>query len=288
MLKNENGSAIITVIVFITIITFFLSTIFLYNSYQRRMVTNLGYKAQTYYNAKSGLLLALQNYDQIVPKSFSYQLTGNDSTSVTLKPFGLFLRAVATSKIKEVKTSRRFLIGQKQDERFKSALVMGDVKNPVIVAGNTVINGDVMVGLQGVKAGVLKGKRFKSEKAVFGNIKRDSKSHFPGFNTQIIQEQIKKLRNAFASATSMPDYTLPVIELNNQTLVLGNDLLEQGLQEIKGPGLIYVENNINLFNIRLSGSLTLYSENNLTLSGNFSSNQLLCYAKNITINKIGF
>lgn len=288
MFKKEDGSAIITVIVFITIVSFFLSIIFMYNNYQRRVVANLGFKTQTYYNAKSGLLLALQDYGQTQKTSFNYQLTGNDSTLVTIEPFGLFLRVLAVSKIKEVETTRQFLIGQKQDERFKSALVMGDVKNPVIAAGNTIIRGDVMAGPQGVKPGVLKGRRFKSEKTVFGAIKRDSKSHLPGFNSQILQSQIDLLRNNFADAASLTDYTLPVIQLNSRSMVLSNDtflnLLEQGLTKIEGPGIIYLEGNINLFNIRMAGPLTLYSESSLTLSGNFSSNQLLCYAKNITVN----
>ncbi len=288
MLKNEDGSAIITVIVFITIITFFLSIIFLYNTYQRRMVANLGYKAQTYYNSKSALLLALQDYDQTVKASFKYQLTGNDSTSVSIEPFGLFLKATATSKIKEVETTRSFLIGQKQDERFKSALVMGDVKNPVIVAGNTIIRGDVMVGPQGIKPGVLKGRRFRSEKVVFGTIKRDAKSHFPGFNTQILQNQIIQLRNNYSESGPLADYLLPTMQLNGRSMVLSNDtflnLLEQGLTKIEGPGTIYLEGNVNLYSIHLNGPITLFSESNLSLGNAFTSSKLLCFSKNITIN----
>lgn len=288
MFEREEGSAIITVIVFLTIITFFLSIIILYNGYQRRMVANLGYKTQTYYNIKSALLISLQTYNQTGKASYIYQLTGNDSTTVTIEPFGLFLWATAKSKIRDAETQRSFLIGQKQDARFKSALVMGDIKNPVIVAGNTIIRGDVMVGPQGLKPGILKGRRFKTEKVIFGIIKRDRKSHFPGFNSQILQKQIIRLRNNFSNAGSSTDYSLPVIELKGRSIVLSNDtflnLSEQGLKEIRGPGTIFVEGNVKLFNIHLDETLILFSDSNLFLGRAISASRILCFARNITIN----
>jgi cytoskeletal protein CcmA (bactofilin family) len=287
MNKNENGSALITVVIIITITVIFLSILFLYSVYQRRMVANLGYQTQTYHNAKSAVLLALQKYNSFTPKKYTFHFQQNDSTSVHIEPYGLFLRATAVSKIKDIQSSRTFLIGQKQDARFKAALILGDVDNPLVVAGNTLIRGDVLVGLAGVKPGVLKGRRFRGEKTIIGKMIRKRTSSLPSFNKQLIESQIDRLQHFYPTALSNAIYHFPKLKLNNGSMVLSTDILrslqEQGLKSIIGPGTIFVEGKISISNIYLQGPITVFSENEVLLDQSFSSKNVLWFTQSLII-----
>jgi len=289
-IENENGSAIITVIIFITIVTFFLSLIFLYNKYQYKLVNNLGNQIQAYYNAKSAAFLALQKFKeekQMTSASYFFQLTKKDSSKVKIKPFGLFLLVEAVSKLPGVTYTRRFLAGQTSDSRFNAALVIGDINNPIVISGNTIIQGDVFCGPQGIKSGILRGKRFNKDKMVFGSILKYNYSHLPNFNPGILNTQIKRLQERLTNIQSIPALSDSVIKLNNIIIELNKDkfnsLISDGLKKILGPGTIYLSDNITFYNIYFEGPLIIYSGQNINFSRQFKAKKILVNAKKITI-----
>ena len=151
--NKQSGSAIISVIVFITIVMLFISGLLLYKKYQNKQIIRFGDEIQAYHNAKSALTLALKDIKSFLlkkdysRKSFHYSLFKKDSTSVIIEPFGFYLRCICTSKIHEVSKTRTFLIGTQQKELSKYAMIIGNTRNPLIVTGNTLIKGDVVVGM---------------------------------------------------------------------------------------------------------------------------------------------
>lgn len=291
--NSDSGSAIITVIVFITVILLFISLIIMYNRYQNISILNYGNNIQTYYNAKSAVYLSLKKYkDELQKKyyrstTYNYNLFNNDSTTVTIEPWGLFLKCSAESKIKTMKSQRTFLVGVKGDERLEFAMVMGDIRNPVIVAGNTSITGDVQVGPQGIKAGVLKGIRYKGNNPVYGRIHKDNKSHFPSFKPDILFSQTKLLGQSYNNVrvSDYPDKRK--LDLENRSYSMTQKdiykLIENGIDEITGPGVIVFSGNVNIENINILNQVVLYSDDVITFSTSGTAEHILVFAKEILI-----
>ncbi|MBN1407982.1 MAG: hypothetical protein JW956_09340, partial [Calditrichaceae bacterium] len=227
--SDEQGSAIVFVIVFITIVLFFISIVLLHNHYQYLSIINYGNDIQTYYNARSAVLLTLQqqNLDKqqldYPYRQFKYHLTNSDTTIVDVEPYGMYSKYQSISKIKRSKSERTFIIGRESDDRFRKALVIGDTRNPVIVTGKTSIKGDVLVGPQGVKPGVIRGIGFKGERIVEGGIEKDIKSGLPSLYVQSLFEQRSRLQNLASMDYNQFSISGRKLYLKNQNLSLNQD-----------------------------------------------------------------
>jgi hypothetical protein len=299
--SSKQGSAIITVIIFITIILMVASVLIFYIKIQEKNVSNLGYEIQAYQNAKSVLSLALQEYekdpdhDYFPSRSYYYSLFGRDSTFAEIKPWGYFLLCHTESKIKEIKSQRTFLIGNYPEDLYGFALVIGRTYIPVTVSGTTRITGDVAVGRQGVKPGILAGKRYKGERTVYGNVYKDEKSYLPQVNRKLIDAQIDQLSKLNPDEKSLIELTeskqnINRIYLNNRIYSTSQNeissLKECGVRDIIGPGIIIFRSDISLNDINLFNQITVYSEHHIALSPPISIEHVLFLAKNFKIKGI--
>jgi len=295
MTRNQDqGSAIIVVVVFIMVVLIMISTLILFNQFRTQSLLSYGHQLQTYYNTKSIISLVMEDYlkrlhnEDYSPQSYSLSLFGNDSTRISIEPWGFFLRGQCESRIKKTITKRSFLFGSKQYSEFRYALNLGDIKNPLVVAGNTSITGDAAVGIMGIKAGTLAGKPYKGSQTVYGNVYRNKESVFPLINTDMIKYQRQQLKQINKSLTSPLLYTgSERIYLNNQVYSLSQEQLQNlktnGLNEIVGPGVILLTSNIELDYIRLLNQITLFSDSTIAIKDSVEAEHILVFADSISI-----
>ncbi len=277
-LKNERGSALVTVIVLILVVTLTITAILQFNRRQQIMLANKGLQVQVYHNAKS-MVYKLLNGPKIDIMDGSTSLFGNDTTSYSIEPWGLFFKIKTTSKIKNINSSRSFLIGRKQDDRFNPALVLGNKQNPLILTGSTVIEGDVSVGLSGVRPGVIKGKRFTGQSLVLGNVIRDAKSKLPDIKFKQ-QVPLKKNYQEFRKDDNKIYLDNGWHTFNRQKLI---ELQKAGIENIIGPGLLEIDGNITFENIALLNQVEVISDSNITFSSYSRTEQVLVKANGIQI-----
>lgn len=286
----ESGSALVTVIIFILIITLTLTVVLQFNRRQHRQLINKGLKLQCYYNAQSTVYKLIEEQSGLLQKLYSegksYQnqlsLFGNDTTFYTIDRWGLLLRIKATSKIKNQKSERSFLVGKKKNNLFSKSLILGNKKSTLILTGETIIEGDVVVGLNGVRAGVLKGKRFRGQNLVLGNIIREPADLMPELHTfnSYVSNDIERENTSAKIHNS-------VLLLNNQTLVIDDEKIEtwkaSGITTILGPGKLTSSGNLNFNNITLLNQVDILSDSTVFFNENSSAEQILVKALNIKI-----
>lgn len=292
---NDSGSAIITVIVFLTITLFFISLIILYDHQKNKLIKNYGAEVQSFYTAKSAVLLSLTKYEKQLkknnynPKTYKYSLFNKDTTWITMRPWGVFIYCSAKSKIKNISKERQFLISLKPDHRFNAAVIIGDLKNPLVVSGQTVITGDVIVGPAGIKAGTMHGSHYKGKKLVFGSIRKESESFYPQLNEEPLLDQMRILRQNEELAASLRERGKQTINLENRSVYLDqtelDNLIQEGLKEITGPGIIYLKGAARLQNISLRGLITIYSEDEVAFYHPVKAENILVIAGRIKIGK---
>ncbi len=270
-LQDEDGSALITVIILILVATLSLSLFFQYNRILYKQVSNQGLRLQLFQNTKS-IVYTILSMRQM---SGTTSLWGTDTTTFHVSPWGLFYKVETTSRIKHLSYKRTFLIGKRPDNRFNNAIVLGDNRNPLILTGRTRIEGNVLVGPNGVRAGILKGKRFIGEKLVLGKIIRGMKQKLPIFNYQTsISDKIQP--NAFEPIDS-------TIWLNHGTLTLEPAILPN-IKYIIGPGNIKCNTRIVFENISLLNQIHIESDSSIIFGIGSVTEQILAQAPSFKFN----
>ena len=199
----------------------------------------------------------------------------------------MYSKYQSISKIKRSKSERTFIIGRESDDRFRKALVIGDTRNPVIVTGKTSIKGDVLVGPQGVKPGVIRGIGFKGERIVEGGIEKDIKSGLPSLYVQSLFEQRSRLQNLASMDYNQFSISGRKLYLKNQNLSLNQDALESlkkdNIDFIIGPGKIICYDNIEITDLNILNQVTIYSDSSISIAGTATSKNILVFANKFFI-----
>jgi hypothetical protein len=264
--------------VLILIVTLTITAILQFNRRQQILLSQKGLQLQVDKNTKS-IVYKVLNKPNFEIKNGTTSLFGNDTTFYSIEPWGLFLRVNAKSGIKNAHSRRSFLVGKKADSQFGSALLLGNKQNPLILTGSTLIDGDVIVGLNGVRPGVLKGKRFTGQSLVMGNIIREAKSGLPYFDPKI--ETINKNIIGNLKETDNKIYLKnDRYSFNRQKLM---ELQRTGIEHIIGPGLLEIDGNITFENLSLLNQVEVVSDSNITFGTGSVSEQILVKANGILI-----
>ncbi len=290
--SSDKGSAIITVLVFLTITVLLISFLVLHRYMQSKLIINYEQKIQTNLNSKSIVFYFLQNYQHKVnskiydPATFDKNLFGNDSSTVTYKPWGLLIEATGTSKIGKTRAERQFLISRSPTQVFQAAIVMGNTRNPLVVSGTTGILGDIYVGPQGIKSGTLRGRRFKGTTLVKGKVNKSSASQMPDIEIDMLEYQKRQLRITMTSNLSISEANISDTRLilENYTYVCSqselDELMKTNYRTIVGPGKIIFPESVSVNGLNFENRITIYSEQSLSLNAS-GINHSLVFARSL-------
>jgi len=150
------------VLIFILLTTILLSIVILYNSYKNTLITRSTDEIKAYYLAETALQYALREISNgnidISGIQFNKGIKGAGRIEYEVQDYGVYLlckgRGTAGKKTIELKG----LLGIIPGDEFSRAINLGGVDYPLVVSGNTRINGDVVVGSSGIITGKYKGR----------------------------------------------------------------------------------------------------------------------------------
>jgi len=307
-INTQSGSALFVVLIALLLVTSLYSAVILYGSYHRRLALRDVLDTKAFYLAESGIEAALArlNQDHNYNFSLSEQIEASGRYEADIKPYGVWLLCTSKGISGTREKILRCLIGAVPEPKFKNALNLGGQNFPLTLAGRTSITGDVLVSPSGVLPGRFKGKRFGSERLVFGEIKQSSFNRLPQYDDNVLkqfQEEIGQIRhkerkiidrtfildneNAYIiekdsviqfRSDLIIDLAEKVFDLTNKYFQIKGDLTVIHSSRIYGFGVIDVEgevildDNCYLKDVIISAQNDIFMKGNSAFGGQFISN----------------
>ena len=131
-----------------------------------------GFVIETISNVDNGINYALQNKLQLNDTTL---INLQDEDYKTLKVhqdfWGVFEKVIAVSNIKNKTFKKIALVGASQPNVNRTALYLEEQNRPLVVVGNTKIQGDVYLPKQGVRTGNISGHSYYGNQLIYGNTK---------------------------------------------------------------------------------------------------------------------
>ncbi len=166
----------------------FLTLVHIHNLFSKQTDITI----QTIKNADIGIAYAIQN-NNIQNDSVSIDLLSGENKSVVVakSSWGVFEKVASVSKLKNKRFSKFALTGRQYLFKNRPALYLKDNNRPLVVVGNTKIEGMAYLPQQGVRSGNIGGTSYFSRTFIYGQT-RESKNSLPELSTTL-KNSIKKL-----------------------------------------------------------------------------------------------
>ena len=185
-------------------------------------------------NVESGLQLLMAEQDASV-KPFVVDLfdEGLDSVILEKKEWGLFSIAISTAfhqtTRERLKHHQIIQLGLFPSPKDQAAIYLEDNDKPLVITGDTYIEGKAYLPKSGIKTGRIKGFNYSGDKLVHGTIER-SKKELP----QLSKKKIKYLLNQFNQGSNQRMEDSISQSFHQETLIIKDDVLIIEDQLLKG------------------------------------------------------
>jgi hypothetical protein len=218
--------------------------------------------------SNDGMDYVLQNSIQLNDTTF-LNLGGDDykTLKVCRGFWGVFEKVVSTATIKNNRFQKIALIGSKQPESNRSALYIQDNNKPLVLVGNTKIEGLAYLPKQGVKPGYISGQSYYGSRLIYGSTRVASK--LPKLSSDITKS-ISQLEST--SATLHQDRFLNIQEGS----IYSNSFL-------KPLQIVYSNTEIDLERVELMGHIVVQSKSKITVHSSTKLKDVILVAPEIDI-----
>lgn len=235
---------------------------------QKTFKVQTAFTIDTIKNANTGIHYILNN-DIIQNDTIAINLHDEDYKSLKVHRnfWGIFEKATSISTIKNKTYKKSALIGAKQNDINRTALYLEDNNRPLVVVGNTKIQGLVYLPKQGVRTGNISGHSYYGKTLIYGPTKTSNK--LPKLNKSVLQ-QIKNV----VKKTSIV----------NQDQFL--DLSEKRIFKnsfYKPLQIVYSTQSINLSSITLIGHILIQSESKIIIDASSNLKDVVLVAPIIEV-----
>lgn len=271
MFRIKLNAGALQLTIFITvIISLLLSAFVLFMSVQKRFNAQTSAISQTIMAANTAMDYAL-----------THRLIANDTTVVSISDnnyntlkvhrefWGLFEKIIATSKIKTTQFKKIALLGTLIDDR--TALYLQDNNKPLVLVGNTKIEGTSFVPKQGVKSGNIAGNSYYGSKFIYGQTQTSSKL------PQLQNEILNYLRQIDDVGSSKPQEHF--ISINNGAKSVYSNSFLNPTQIVSSNTLLV------LSNVSVSGNIIIQSKTKISVTNTAKLNDVILIAPEINIGK---
>jgi len=227
-----------------------------------------GFVIETISNVDKGINYALQNKLQL-----------NDTTLVNLQDedfktlkvhrsfWGVFEKVIAVSNIKHKTFKKIALVGASQLDINRTALYLEEQNRPLVVVGNTKIQGDVYLPKQGVRTGNISGHSYYGNQLIYGNIK--TSQSIPKLQQETLN-QIKKSNKTYRNINTDQFLDLSIKRTYQNSFY-------------KPIQIIYNTETINLSEISLTGHILVQSETKIIVDATSNLKDVVLIAPTIQI-----
>ncbi|MCD2260793.1 hypothetical protein [Psychroserpens luteolus] len=265
--KLKAGALQLTLFIAVVIALLLTAFILLVHTHKRfNIQTNL--IIETTRNADKGIHYVLTNDIQI-NDSTTIDLQGEVYESLRLNHqfWGVYGRLTSVSKIKNNQIVKSALIGELTPDKDRIALYLQDNKRPLVVVGNTRIEGVSYLPKQGVKSGNISGQSYYGSQFIYGNIRTANKQ--PNIFTDIIKKINSTKENILAFS-------------ENQFLNIksGKDYKNSFF---KPSQIVFSNAQIDLFNVTMIGNIIIQSKTKISVDASTVLKDVILIAPEIEI-----
>jgi hypothetical protein len=266
-LKLKAGALQLTTFIIVVIALLLTAFILLVHVHKQFQVQS-GFIIEITKQSNDGMSYALQNS---IPLNDTTSIRLNSEDYKALKVYrdfwGVFEKVLSTATIKNNRFQKIALIGSKQSESNRCALYIQDNNKPLVLVGNTKIEGLAYLPKQGVKPGYISGQSYYGSRLIYGPTRIASK--LPKLSSDITNS-ISQLEST--SATLHQDRFLNIQEGN----IYSNSFLEP-LQ------IVYSNTEIDLEHVELTGHIVVQSKSKITVHSSTKLKDVILVAPEIDI-----
>jgi len=225
--------------------------------------------SETVRNAQKGIDFALLNPIALQDTTSLYINSEYKTIKLTKSYWGLFEKITAISKIKNYHFQKIALLGAASNIEEKVALQVEDYNKPLVLVGQTRIQGNAILPAQGVKPGYIAGVSYYGQQLIEGNIKVGTK--LPNFT----REQKQQWESVFE------------LPMNNENIVFVDLETQRTHQNSfkEKEHIIYSNGKISLIDVVLIGHIKVQSNTQITVSASTKLKDVLLVAPKIIIEK---
>jgi hypothetical protein len=192
--RNE-GSALLVVLLVLTLFLIFGSIVATLATRQLRYVQHDVHEVQARYAAESGIVLVMARLATDPtwrPDDVTLALPGGSEARVTVRPYGGFFEIRSTAEKGGQQIGVRAIVGSNH-RALRYALVLGDVSTPLHVAGAATIDGTLLLGSRGLRHGTIRGVPWHGGA---GPIQNGGEHPLPPFDPTHIESELVWLDDA--------------------------------------------------------------------------------------------
>lgn len=223
-------------------------------------------------------LNAIENCNQAIQLELNNKEFHKDSLSISISSqlelketffnefWGGFQKTLIQSRVKTKEFKKAAFLGSKYNE-LSPCLYLEDTQKPLVVVGNTKIEGSAYLPSQGIKPGTISGNSYYGNQLVYGNIQLGN-SDLPKLREEFLEYLPKILKsrpNDFldSSSNSFKERTKFIYQTG--TIVLNQDLI--GNIIIKSETSIIITENSKLKDVLIIAPKVEIQDN---VKGNFN------------------
>lgn len=266
--KVKAGALQLTMFMVVVIALLLAAFIILVHTHKRfKIQTN--FVKETIVNADKGIDYVLYNK---IPQNDTLQINLQDEAYKLVKVhkdyWGIFEKVMSTATIKHNSYSKIALVGVSQPQQNRTALYVEDNNKPLVVVGDTKIQGTVHLPKQGIRTGNIAGHSYYGKSLVYGS-SRTSKAELPKLLKET-RDRIKTPQN-ITKHISQEQF----LDLGKQSVYINSfyNPLE----------VIYSPTDINLYDISLTGHILVQSETRIVVDATSNLKDVILIAPEIQI-----
>ncbi|MCF6318179.1 MAG: hypothetical protein L3J83_02705 [Proteobacteria bacterium] len=265
--KLKAGALQLTMFIVVVIALLLASFIILIHTHKRFNVQT-DFVLETINNADRGIDYALYNFIPI-NNLITVDLQDEDYKTLKVKRdfWGLFEKVTSVSTIKTNTFKKVALVGASQPNTNRTALYLKDNNKPLVLVGNTKIQGTAYLPKRGVKPGNISGQSYYGEQLIYGQIRLSS--NFP----KLLSGTLHHIRT---------DYNKAVTANPNQFLDINVNRVHQN-SFLKPLQVVYSNSIINLSNVALTGHIKIESKTKIVVDATSVLKDVVLIAPKIEI-----
>lgn len=204
--SDERGTVFWAVLAVLLVASLLFSSVVLYGSWHQAQNRLMLYRMQARYMAEAALanaqsFLASQGEPVMaLVATLSDSITERQSWTAVVSPWGCYLRALCTGNSHQATERIDVLLGRISSPEFDYVLRLFGPPYPLVVAGQTRVNGNVNVGPGGISSGQYRGRDRIDTILVYGNVVADPAPQPIPIDWQVWEEFTERA-NAIRAAT---------------------------------------------------------------------------------------
>lgn len=264
--KFKAGALQLTLFIIVVIALLLTAFILLVHTHKQFQVqTNFIVEATR--NTTKGIDYALQN-TILLNDTTTIQLNEDYKNLKVYRNFwGVFEKITVVSQIKNNRFQKAALIGSIQPENNRKALYVQDNNKPLVLVGNTKIEGVAYIPKQGVKPGTISGQSYYGSQLIYGN-------------TRVSNRLPKVFIETISQINAIESRALRVKENQFLNLESGKDYKNSFFEPTQ---IVFSNSQINLNHITLIGNIVVQSKTKIIVETSSNLKDIILIAPEIEI-----